>query len=366
MNISQVDNCYGCMACLEKCPKQCIKTKTDKLGHLYPMVIQEDCINCDACIKVCPSLNDIPLNISQSVWAAWRKEEDSRIESSSGGVATALSEYFINKGGIVYGCAFVPPFSIKHIRCTTLEELKKLKGSKYVQSDIAEVYQQIKIDLKSDKKVLFIGTPCQTAGIKSFFKNNDSNLFVVDLICHGVPSVKILKESIPSTLLKERFTNIQFRKNNNYQLTIYNQDNIAYSRKLNNDLYLKGFFTGLFYRNSCYNCQYAQQKRNSDITLGDFWGVEKQSIQTDINKGISLCMINTIKGKEIFQSISLLLQKVQRPINEAYNGNKQLNHPSRKKIRTYIFNTLYPILGFKWSVIFSIPAIIIKNLITRK
>lgn len=365
MNVSQVKNCYGCMACIDKCPKQCITTRKDKLGHFYPLVAQESCIDCNACIKVCPSINNNSLlNQPKSVWAAWRTEDYLRLESSSGGVATALSEYFINRGGAVYGCAFIPPFSFKHIRCTTVEDLKKLRGSKYVQSDMTGIYRLMQIDLKTNKEVLFIGTPCQTAGVRSFFKDKNSNLFVIDLICHGVPSVQILKDSIPLTVLKKTFNNIKFRENTHYQFSICKEDTIIYSRKLNSDLYLKGFFTNLFNRESCYSCQYAQQKRNGDITLGDFWGVEKLGIQTDINKGVSLCMINTFKGEQIFKAIDI--EKVQYLINDAVNCNKPLNGSSKRRINAYIFKCLYPMLGLKWSVIFSIPAIVIKNFICRK
>ena len=363
MNVSQVKDCYGCMACIDKCPQKCIKTRIDKLGHIYPLVIQEDCIDCNACIKVCSVLDKQQLNQPQFVWAAWRKETDLRIESSSGGIATALSEYFINRGGVVYGCSFIPPFSFKHIRCTTIEELKNLRGSKYVGSDMTGIYQLMQTDLNTNKHVLFIGTPCQTVGVRKYFKDK-SNLFIIDLICHGVPSVKILKESIPLKILQKKIDNIKFRDNTNYHFSIYSENEIIYSRTLNKDLYLKGFFTGLFYRNSCYSCQYAQQKRNGDITLGDFWGIEKLGVPTDVSKGVSLCLINTYKGKQMFEAINI--EKVQYLINDALVDNKPLNIPYKKRINAYIFNFLYPILGLKWSIILSIPAVVIKNLLFRK
>lgn len=359
MNISSISLCFGCMACVSKCPKQCIKIKEGKLGHLYPEVTK-DCIDCGLCLKICPSYNNQPFTSALHTWAVWRDDEELRSQSSSGGMASAISEYIISEGGIVYGCAFVPDFSFKHIRCSTIDDLQKLKGSKYVQSDIHEVYKSITNDLKSGLKVLFIGTPCQVSGIKMFFNKAQGNLFTIDLICHGVPSVKMLKESLPPKILHKNFGNISFRFNTKYHFSIKNDSSeTIYERPLNKDLFLKSFFTALTYRESCHNCKFARGERISDVTLGDFWGLDVDVVK-DVEKGVSLCFANTEKGYKLISEVTGIT-KIERPLSEAISGNKQLQKPMKANIRSKIFEFLYSKIGFKWSVILSIPEIIIKN-----
>lgn len=363
MNISTISNCSGCMACIDKCPKQCITVTKGKLGHLFPLVTENQCVDCGLCLKTCPANNHSHFLQPLSVWATWRKDENKRIESSSGGLASVLSEVIIKTNGTVYGCAFAPLFTFKHIRCTSLEQLQLLKGSKYVQSDMRGVYTEIAQDLKVNKQVLFIGTPCQVAGVKHFFENKDENLYTIDLICHGVPSVNMLKESLPNTIWKHDFDKVVFRACTKYHFSAKSGISTVFDRPLHKDLFLKGFFTALYYRNSCYQCKYAQSKRIGDLTLGDFWGVDKEVVKTDLEKGISLCMVNTQKGQRLFDFINKYIEKVERPIKEAFAGNKQLNHPMPHSLRAKYFSILYPIIGFKWAVCLSIPEIIIKNLI---
>lgn len=362
-NINEVKDCYGCFACMNKCPKQCISIVKDKLGHLYPYA-NEKCIECNACLKVCPSINPDKLNIPSVVYAAVGKNNKIIDKSSSGGIATILSQEIISSGGVVYGCAFQKEFDFKHVRCETIADLESLKGSKYVQSDISDVYFSIAKDLNNNRNILFIGTPCQVAAIKNYFKNNNL-LYTVDLICHGVPSLKILKDSIPIKITSySDIQNISFREKDKFQLRIYKKNNILYTRPLSKDLYLKGFFTSLFYRKSCYSCKYAVTNRVSDITIGDFWGLNKEEFKN--YKGVSLCIINTNKGRNLYSKIYDKIQSSLECIKEAKEGNKQLNAPSKKTLSVIVFQKLYPFLGFKTSVIISIPGIIIKNLILNK
>lgn len=360
-NINEIRICYGCFACLSKCPKQCISITKDKMGHLYPHA-DEQCIECNACLKICPSINVLKLNHASDVYAAVGKNNKTIEKSSSGGIASILSETIINSGGVVYGCTFQKEFIFKHIRCDNLEDLEKLKGSKYVQSDISEVYKSIEEDLKREKKVLFIGTPCQVAAIRVYFKDNIF-LYTVDLICHGVPSTKILKESLPRKFTKTEIDCIQFRTKENYQIALYKKNRLLYTRPLSKDFYLKGFFTSLFNRSSCFSCQYTTKNRTGDISLGDFWGLH--DIIFKGRKGVSLCLINTNKGHVLYSNINRYIISSPHNINEALTGNKPLNNPSPKTLSVYLFQWLYPILGFKLSVLFSIPGIIIKNLIKK-
>lgn len=360
-NINEVKNCYGCFACMSKCPKQCISIVKDKLGHLHPQA-NEQCIECNACLKICPSINTVELNKPLEVYAAIGKNNKTVERSSSGGLATILSEQIISSNGVVYGCAFQEGFNFKHIRCENLEDLEKLKGSKYVQSNISEVYKAVEKDLKCNKKVLFIGTPCQVAAIKAYFKDN-SFLYTIDLICHGVPSEKILKESLPPKIIKTEIDLIRFRTKEKYQIALYKNDRLLYTRPLSKDFYLKGFFTSLFNRESCFSCQYTTKNRIGDITLGDFWGLNDLKFKD--TKGVSLCLINTDKGHSLYSTINNSIISSPHKIDEALNGNKPLNHPSQKTLSVKIFQRLYPIWGFKLSVLFSIPGIVIKNLIKK-
>lgn len=361
-NINEVKDCYGCFACMNKCPKQCISIVKDKLGHLYPYA-NEKCIECNACLKVCPSINPVKLNKPLEIYAAVGRNNEITERSSSGGIATILSREIISSGGVVYGCAFHKEFDFRHIRCDSLEDLEALKGSKYVQSDISKVYKDIKEDIKRNRKVLFIGTPCQVAAIKAYFKDNYL-LYTVDLICHGVPSVKILKESFPSTVIKEGIDSIKFRTKEKYQISIYKDNKLLYTRLLSKDLYLKGFFTSLFNRESCFSCQYTIKDRAGDITLGDFWGLD--DIKFKDYKGISLCLINTDKGKDLYSAIDTNIICSPHKIDDALTGNKPLNNPSPRTINVKTFQQLYSIFGFKLSVIFSIPGIVIKNFIFNR
>lgn len=295
-------------------------------------------------------------------YAAWRKDEKARALSSSGGLASVISEVWVQDGGVVYGAAFVTPFSFQHIRCTTLEELYKLRGSKYVQSSIKYVINEIEDDLKNDKNVLFIGTPCQVAGIRNRFKNYSSQLYTIDIICHGTPSAQILRDSLPKNLEEIAYDNMEFRSNNHFQIVFKRKGKSVWERKLAHDLYLKGFFKAVFYRECCYHCKYATINRISDLTLGDFWGLDAEVVNTDVEKGISLVLVNTEKGENILHAVKPHVEMLSRSIEEAMVGNHQLNHPMSRTWRNKVFTFFYPKIGFKMAAIISMPDIYVKNI----
>ena len=297
-----------------------------------------------------------------ATYAAWRKDVKEREKSSSGGLATVLSETWINEGGIVYGAAFSKPFNVQHIRCTHKEELKRLRGSKYVQSSMDGVLKLIEEDIKSGKKVLFIGTPCQVSQVISKFKNKNKQLYTIDIICHGTPKINTLKESIPQKVFDIDFDNIEFRNNNNFKISFSKNNLTVWTRPLSHDLYMKGFFKAVFYRECCYKCIFAQQDRISDITLGDFWGVNESEIKADIDKGISLVLINTKNGYKLFENIKNSIEYTERLLTEAINGNNQLQHPMRLTWRHKVFKYVYPFAGFRLASILAMPDIVIKNL----
>ena len=353
------------MACIQLCPKKCISTHKDIFGHERSYADNDACVDCGVCYKLCPQIANIDLKSPIEVDAAWVNDKIKRSESSSGGLATAISETFIADGGVVYGATFDRPFEFHHVRCSDISALKRLKGSKYVQSKIEDVYSQIDCDLREKRKVLFIGTPCQVAGIKNFFHKRNENLYTIDLICHGVPSVELLKKSFTQLVEELDFDNIIFRDNNKFQVSLRKSDEIIYSRPLCKDLYLKGFFKGLFYRECCYHCKYTTVSRIGDITLGDFWGVNLGSLKANVEEGISLSLVNTDKGRYLMEGSKDKLIIIERPIEEALKGNMQLQRPMKKTWRTHVFSKLYPKLGFSWSVRFAIPDVVLKNLLCK-
>lgn len=292
-------------------------------------------------------------------YAAWRKDDAARMSSSSGGMAAAISEVWLQGGGIVYGAAFVKPFAFQHIRCTTMNELMRLRGSKYVQSSMKGVMELINKDINAGKKVLFIGTPCQVAGVKRRF---DDAVYTIDIICHGTPKVETLKASLPTKALQMNFDNIEFRRNGDFMISFKKAGQTIWSRPLAHDLYMKGFFKALFYRECCYRCQFAKKQRISDMTLGDFWGLDMTNINTTMNKGISLVLVNSEKGKHLLEIVKDEVEIAKRTLDEAVAGNNQLRHPMPLTWRHRIYNNLSPKIGFRLAAIAAMPDIVLKNI----
>ena len=297
-----------------------------------------------------------------TTYAAWRKDDAARAKSSSGGMAAVISEAWIRKGGIVYGAAFVRPFDFQHIRCTTKEELARLRGSKYVQSSIAGTHKQIETDLKKGFEVLFFGTPCQVAAIRNHFKEYDTRLYTIDIICHGTPKVETLKGSIPQIALQMDYDKVEFRENDAFQISFKKGNRTIWSRPLAHDLYMKGFFKALFYRDCCYKCVFAKQERISDMTLGDFWGLDMTSVNTTMDKGISLVLVNSDKGKMLLEMVEDHIEMIPRPLTEAVAGNKQLSHPMPRTWRYHVYKKLYPKVGFRLAAIAAMLDIVLKNM----
>lgn len=348
--ICQGHLCTGCMACFNVCPKQCISFSEKELGHLYPDIDQTKCIDCKLCVKACPINKTIELNHPLTAFAGWHKNHAEYLSSTSGGVAAALSQLIVNKGGVVYGCASQKGIIISHIRIDNLNDLPLLKGSKYVQSNINDCFKKIKKDLKSDQPVLFIGTPCQCAGLKSFLGHDYENLYRVDLICHGVPSQSLLRKHV-NKISNGQGVNVSFRKGNDMGLRIFdkNDELIYYSNVWNErykDSYYNTFIDGYTYRDSCYQCKFARPERCSDITIGDFWGLG-EDLEHDRVNGCSCILPITQKGLSLVNEASLELH--EREISEAVNGNGQLQHPKKLTNRIKQFRRIYNIFGLKRS-----------------
>ena len=342
----------GCFACFNICPQKSITMVENEYGEVYPQINKDTCIHCGLCEKICPQLKEkLKFNTPIKVFAMYNKNAKLRKESTSGGAATTFYEYYIRNKGICYGVSsFVHNNQIKFVRFTNENELKKVKGSKYTHCYVNDIYIKVKEDLLNNKKVLFIGTPCQVSGLKSFLINDFDNLTTIDIICHGVPSQRLLFDEIKRNKINVQDNyKISFRDNNGYILKILDQDNnIIIKEEEENVDYYRHFLHGNIFRENCYSCKYAQRNRISDITIGDFWGLDKKSkIYDDESKGISVILINSSKGLELFEKIKDNCIFEERTIEEACKHNGQLNHPMPKSKEYLIYRKMYPKKGYK-------------------
>lgn len=314
--------CSGCYACFNVCPKKCIEMKVDNEGFWYPKVENDKCVDCHMCEKVCPILNINKNKYVPKAYACYNKDTTIRMDSSSGGIFTLLASNTISNGGIVYGAMFNNQFEVVHGRVTTDEELKLLRGAKYSQSKLGNTYNNVKRDLDEGVEVYFSGTPCQIDGLLTFLNKKYENLICQDIICHGVPSPKVWKEYLQT--FGGRINKIKFRNKDNgwadYNIEI-ESDNQLYKKNHDKDIFMKSFLNNMCLRPSCYNCHSKSLRRNSDITLADFWGIDNIDLSMNDNKGTSLVFVNSEKGKKLYSGIGddIIFKEVD--INEAARYN---------------------------------------------
>ena len=288
ISIINDSKCCGCRACENICPKKAIKMVENSEGFLYPVVDKEKCVNCGLCKKVCPWINKIKRDnyLEKNIcYAAKSKSKILQLKGSSGGIFGTIANYIINNNGLVVGAEMLNDFSVKHSIVDNKKDLEKLYGSKYVASDLNDVFSEIKKKLSDGKKVLFTGVPCQVAGLLNFLGKNYENLITIDVICHGTPNQKIFKKYIDnmetkkkSKIIKYYFRNKKAGKWGSYKaLMIIEKNGKKYIKKTHADFdpYYNNFLLGNSHRESCYSCPFASSNRVSDITLGDFWGIEK-------------------------------------------------------------------------------------------
>ena len=328
IEICKKENCTGCFACMNICPKNAITAGEDEYAKTIPLIDKDKCIECGLCVKVCPANQQVELSYPKKCYAAWGKDESERKDCSSGGVASILSKAVINEKGIVYGAAFNHDLKLTHMGAESESEIQKFKGSKYVQSYIGFSFRQIKEQLKTGRMVLFVGTPCQVAGLKSYLGKEYENLLMIDIVCHGTPPMKYLKEYMETVDPKKRATNITFRGKKDYCFTLYNENKVFYSMKSSCDVYFYAFLKGLIHRDNCYECQWAKAERCSDITIGDFWGLEKESLKEPYTGKVSVVLINTLLGEKFWEKYKKFFDYEERTVREAVAGNAQLKRPS--------------------------------------
>ena len=351
--------CTGCGTCVEVCPFSAIKLIEDDFGQYKPCIDKYLCKNCHACRIFCPENNDTLLKDSIVCYAAISKNEYLYDTTSSGGVATVIANHIIDEGGIVYGAGYFEAI-IKHIRVKTKNELEYIKGSRYAQSFASECFPLIKKDLMSGRKVLFVGTPCQIAGVKSYLRNVDcNNLLLLDLVCHGVPPMAYLREHIQSLVGQMPIQDVIFRVKN-WQKGINRDFKAVYNQSNIHDLYCYAFAKGVIFRENCYHCRYAQSKRGGDITVGDFWGLGKTSLPPKFK---SLVLINTELGQKIWGTCMPQFTVEQRTVEEAISGNSQLRNPSEIPSLRKAFLKRYRKKGFTIALRYS--AVGLKTMFLR-
>lgn len=350
-NVLQVEKikCFGCRACEQKCLQKAIQFNENKEGFIFPNV-NENCNSCGLCLSVCPAINETQ-NIEKlhqiECYAAVSKNLSLLKKSSSGGVATVLSEKIIKNNGIVFGCIFDENLNAVMTSTESLTEITKFQGSKYVFSDSLQTFSEVKTILcKSDKKVLYIGRPCQITGLKKFLGRDYENLFTVDLICHGVPSQKLFSKYLEWLGKKNggKIIYYGFRDKDVGGWSCGGKTKTKTKTKVLNgsiDPYYSSFLKGETYRECCYVCPFANENRIGDITIGDFWGVEKYHHGIDCKNGISAVLVNTSKGKKIWSECEENFEITKTLIENVKSENLNLHKPTnRPNCRDLIYSRI--------------------------
>lgn len=343
------DKCTGCTACKDVCPKQCITMQPDELDALHPIVDDSICINCGLCEKTCPNNRELSYKLPHKVWAAWSNDNDVRRTSASGGIACELYRYWIKNGGVATGVVYDRDEGCHFILLEKESDIKTVQNSKYTFSETAGIYKVVKQKLQAGISVLFIGVPCQVAGLYGFLKKEYDNLITVDIICHGMP---------PATYLEQHIKNIEDKKKEytcqlffrdpkyytyTYTFTLKNNNGKEFYNKkvLTRDNYQLGYHRALIYRENCYSCNYAREERISDLTIGDFSGLGRFAPFEYDKHNVSCILENTDKGSALLKKLNGALSMFERPACEAFEVEKQLKSPSVKHSKRSIFEKVY-------------------------
>jgi len=365
------ESCCGCGACANICPKGAIAMKSDDLGFSYPAIDLNRCVSCGICKKVCSYQNGISLHEPVCAYAAVNKVQEQLEKSASGGVFAAVATYFLERGGVVFGASldFEDGHPIAHlIGIEDVSQLECIQGSKYVQCAVEETYKQAKQNLDAGKEVLFSGTPCQIAGLYGYLMKDYSNLWTMDVICHGVPNICFFDDYL--TMVGKKYGGIPIEYSFRNKMRGWDMKNARLDLKQQTGTVKHAYiparvtsYNTLFYdcdsfRDNCYNCPYACKERVSDMTIGDFWGIEREhpellkQAEFDERKGISCMLINTQKGIELCGKLSDKIYLSESSFGKIAKKNGQLNHPSIRSERRKIVMEIYQKYGYdgveKW------------------
>lgn len=362
---NQKENCSGCGACLNACNKNAISMEEDEYGFLYPEIDEAKCVNCRECEKVCAFNHLEEDNVPIKAYAAVSLNTDI-MQSAAGGVFASLAKSVIKSGGIVYGASMEKiegKLRVVHVPVNNVNDLIKLQGSKYVQSNTGLIYRHVKAQLDKGRKVLFSGTPCQVAGLKQYLGSDDGNLFTIDLICSGVPNQKMFNEYILQLEKKVggEITSFKFhdksKEGNDFSvITYFRHGNIKRKTILNTQSsYVEMFSRSATQRVSCYSCKYASQHRPGDITLGSYLGIEQQHPELleenggeiSIEKGVSCVIENTLKGKSWLLKYINGLKFFATSFDQIAHSNTQLSKPAKMHSQRDLIMQMYKDSGYK-------------------
>lgn len=347
--ICEHQSCTGCSACRGACPKQCITMLPDALDALYPFVDENKCIDCGLCEKTCPNNRIIEYRHPQKVLVAWSNDDEVRRTSASGGIACELYKYWIMNGGVATGVVYNREEGCHFILIEKEEDIRPTQNSKYTFSDTCGIYKVVKERLDAGIPVLFIGVPCQVAGLYGYLKKEYENLTTVDIVCHGMPPAAYLQQHIEyiEKQKKENVWGLSFRDPKyctyNFEFTLKNATGKEFYHKkvLSTDNYQLGYHRALIYRENCYHCRYARKERISDLTISDFSGLGRFAPFHQDKHNVSCILQNTSKGRLILEALGSYLYIEERPEKEAFDVEKQLKAPSNKHYGRSIFELEY-------------------------
>ena len=335
INLCKKELCTGCYSCFNACPQKCIEMEMDGSGFLYPKIDLVSCIKCQKCINACPILTINKESTFTKSYYGYNHNNELRLLSSSGGIFIEIARWIIRSKGVVFGAAFDKDLNVIHKKCDNERDLVELVGSKYVQSKIDYIFTCVKKELKNGSLVLFAGTPCQIAGLVTFLGKKPSNLYLLDIICHGVPSPFVwqkYKEYICDEF-NSSIKNVDFRNKDlgwdKYSIKIDFANGKSLIEPASTNKYYLAYAMGMTIRRSCANCSFKQNNRMSDITLGDFWGIENYFPGTDLSKGYSIILVHNEKGNYLLNTIKdhIFCQEIN--IEDAAKSNSSLFYSTK-------------------------------------
>lgn len=344
--ICQIEECTGCRACEQVCPVKCIKMLSDEFGQLKASVTDK-CIECGKCIKTCPNNSKIEFKTPIRCYAGWSTDDNIRFSSASGGIAATIYRYCISHNIKTFGCVITPDGYCHYKEIKTDADIKECQNSKYVFSDTESIYTKIRQALISGENVIFIGLPCQVAGLYRFLNRAYDNLTTIDLVCHGVAPAQYLKQHIETISGKHLVNYISFREpvaqTHTYQFHLSDHSRKWHYRKYvyDNDTYQVGFHKSLIYRDNCYECKYARLRRISDLTISDFSGLGRLAPWDKSKINVSCILLNSNRGENLLTALGDTVALYERPLNEALNFEHQLKAPSTPHSRRSVFLDTY-------------------------
>lgn len=379
IRIHEKKDCCGCSACVQICPKNCICMKPDEEGFSYPCVDENVCIDCGLCEKVCPVINPGEERIPVRTLAVKNRNEEIRFKSSSGGAFSALAIGILDDGGVVFGAKFDKEWNVVHDYIESLDDLHLFQGSKYVQSNIGNTYSLAETFLKMGRKVLFTGTSCQIAGLKRFLLRDYDNLVTADVICHGVPSPMVWRDYLKYIIAENKvkgvsslndITGISFRSKmtgwRNFSMVITGNNGFRIAEAIDKNLFMRGFLDNLYLRPSCYHCPVRKGRSGSDLSLGDYWGVEESYPDFADNMGVSVVLLYN-KEKELLQELDLDCSLIESEYSDAVKWNLCIERSVAETQDRNIFWNEYDAYGLDAirRIIFKNTPFILKRIVSK-